>query len=101
MKIDKNIIMDLLPTYLADEASPETREVVESYLSENPDMARVVQMQKDSIYTSSDIPASLTKDHQISAYRRSRIQIAIFILIAAFLLLGLVGGLVMMFLRAA
>jgi predicted anti-sigma-YlaC factor YlaD len=98
MKIDKNIIMDLLPTYLANEASPETRAMVEEYLAENPDMARLVQMQKDSLRVPG-IPVPLTRNHQISAYKRSRMQLALFILIAVLLLLGFVGALVMMFMR--
>lgn len=98
MRIDKNIIIDLIPMYLANEASPETRALVEQYLAENPDMQRIVQLQKDSLFSPSGIPVPLTKDHQISAYKRSRVQIAILILVAALLLLGVVGGVVMMFL---
>ena len=99
MNIDKNIIMDLLPSYLSNEASPETRALVEKFLAENEDIARIVQMQKDSLHISSGIPVPLTREHQISAYKRSRFQLALFVLIAALLLLGLVGALVMMFLR--
>lgn len=99
MKIDKNIIMDLLPSYLANEASPETRALVEEYLAENEDFAKVVQMQKDSLHVSAGIPGPLSRNHQISAYRRSRLQLVFFILIAAVLLLAFVGALVLMFLR--
>ena len=98
MKIDKNIIMDLLPIYIANEASPETIAMVEEYLAENPDMARLVQMQKNSLNVPG-VPAPLTRNHQISAYKRSRMQLAGFILIAVLLLLAFVGALVMMFLR--
>ena len=101
MKIDKNIIMDLLPIYLANEASPETQALVEKYLAENEDVARIVQMQKESLYVAPGIPVPLTRDHQVSAYKKSRLQLALFIFIAAILLLSLMGALAMMFLRAA
>jgi hypothetical protein len=99
MEIDKNIIMDLLPSYLANEASPETIALVERYLAENEDLAKVVQMQKESLRISAGIPGPLARDHQLSAYRRSRLQLAFFILLAAIFLFALVGALVMMFLR--
>ena len=95
----KNIIMDLIPIYLANEASPETRALVEKFLAENPDIARIVQTQKDSLQIAPGIPAPLTRDHQVSAFKRSRVQLAVYILIAAIFLLSLVGALVMMFLR--
>jgi len=101
MKIDKNIIMDLLPIYLANEASPETQALVEKYLAENEDIARIVQMQKESLYVAPGIPVPLTRDHQISAYKKSRLQLALFIFLAAILLVALLGALAMMFLRSA
>ena len=101
MKIDKNIIVDLLPIYLANEASPETQALVEKYLAENEDIARIVQMQKESLYVAPGIPVPLTRDHQISAYKKSRLQLALFIFLAAILLVALLGALAMMFLRSA
>ncbi|RLC99505.1 MAG: hypothetical protein DRI46_09340 [Chloroflexi bacterium] len=101
MKIDKNIIMDLLPIYLANEASPETQALVEKYLAENEDIARIVQMQKESLYVTPGIPVPLTRDSQISAYKKSRMQLALFIFIAAILLVALLGAMAMMFLRSA
>lgn len=100
MKIDKNIIMDLLPIYLANEASPETRALVEAYLAENEDLARIVQMQKDTLQATSGIPAPLTRNHQLSAYKRSRLQIALYIVIASIFMLALLGALAMMFLKS-
>lgn len=99
MKIDKNIIMDLLPIYLANEASPETKALVEAYLAENEDIARIVQMQKNSLHATPGIPEPLTRNHQISAYKRYRLQLVLYIGIAALFLLALCGALVMMFLR--
>ena len=50
MKITENIILDLLPTYLADEASRDTRELVEAYLAQNEALAhRMREMQKQAL----------------------------------------------------
>ena len=101
MKIDKNIIMDLLPIYLANEASPETRALVEAYLAENDDIARVVEMQRSSLHATLGIPVPLTRNHQISTYKRSRVQLALYVGIAILLVFALFGALVMMFLKPA
>lgn len=101
MEINKNIILDLLPLYLADEASQETKDLVEKYLSENEDIKRIVQMQKESLNLSSTIPVPLSEDDQIAAYKRSRIQLAVIIFIAAVVLAGILGITLMMFLQSA
>ena len=101
MEINKNIILDLLPIYLSNEASKETIELVEKYLAENDDIARIVQIQRESLNISSKIPVPLSRDHQITAYKKSRIQIALTIVFAAMVLLALLGALVFMFITPA
>ena len=101
MEINKNIILDLLPIYLSNEASSETKELVEKYLAENKDIARIVQIQRESLNISSKIPVPLSRDHQITAYKKSRIQIALTIVFAAMVLLALLGVLVFMFITPA
>jgi hypothetical protein len=39
MEITRNVILDLLPLYLADEVSDDTRLLVEKYLETNPELA--------------------------------------------------------------
>ena len=39
MEINKSVILDLLPLYLANELSPETREIVEKYLEIDKELA--------------------------------------------------------------
>ena len=101
MEINKNIILDLLPIYLSNEASSETKELVEKYLAENKDIARIVQIQRESLNISSKIQVPLSRDHQITAYKKSRIQIALTIVFAAMVLLALLGTLVFMFITPA
>jgi uncharacterized membrane protein YcjF (UPF0283 family) len=46
MKITRDVITDLLPLYDAGEASPDTRSLVEAYLRDDPEFARLVLAQK-------------------------------------------------------
>jgi anti-sigma factor RsiW len=48
VEITRNIIEDLLPLYLAGEASPETRALVEEFLARDPSLATAVGSQKSS-----------------------------------------------------
>ncbi len=43
MTISRNIILDLLPMYLAGEVSEESRQLVEAYLEEHPEMKQLAQ----------------------------------------------------------
>lgn len=57
MKITRDVITDLLPVYLAGEASPDTRALIEEFLDENPDFAKLVaEQEKPLTSTSINIP---------------------------------------------
>lgn len=43
MNLDPAVIRDLLPLYLAGEASAETRRLVEEHLAGNPELARLAE----------------------------------------------------------
>ena len=43
MNITNDVITDLLPLYLAGEASPGTRQLLEDYLREHPEFASTVR----------------------------------------------------------
>ena len=43
MEITRNVILDLMPLYLADEASTDTRALVESYLKKDPELADIAK----------------------------------------------------------
>ncbi len=40
MKITRNVILDLLPMYLANEVSSETHTLIEKYLETDPELAQ-------------------------------------------------------------
>lgn len=49
MKITRDVITDLLPVYLAGEASPDTNALVEEFLAAHPDFAKLVAEQEQSL----------------------------------------------------
>lgn len=42
-EINRNIVMDLLPLYIAGEASPETTESIKQYLETDPELAEIAK----------------------------------------------------------
>ena len=42
MNVTREIVKDLLPLYVSGEASADTRTLVESFLREDPELARLV-----------------------------------------------------------
>lgn len=42
MKITRDVVTDLLPVYLAGEASADTRALIEEFLKQNPEFAKLI-----------------------------------------------------------
>jgi anti-sigma factor RsiW len=82
MEITRNVILDLLPLYSADEVSADTRLLVEKYLETDPELARISR-QLAALERRRDIPAPLSQDAQMRAYRSARRDHFIHILIVA------------------
>jgi len=101
MEIPRNVILDLLPIYLADEVSPETRDLVEKYLETDQDLARLARTQKESLALPEDIPLPLTEEDQIKAYKKSRLQLALIVIFLAVLLAATLGITLMAFFISA
>jgi hypothetical protein len=58
-EVTKNVIIDLLPLYLAGEVSEDTSALVKGYIASNPEMAEVVdQMAKAESLNQVPIPFS-------------------------------------------
>lgn len=47
MKISRNIIIDLLPNYLADEASEETKLLITEVMEEDENLASLIKTMKE------------------------------------------------------
>ena len=71
MEITRNVILDLLPLYLADEVSADTRALVEKYLETDPELADMAE-QSAAIELPDDIPIPLTKEDRMEAYRETK-----------------------------
>ena len=71
MAVTRDVILDLLPLYLADEVSADTRTLVEKYLETDPELADVAE-QSAAIELPEDIPVPLTMEDRMQAYREAR-----------------------------
>ena len=81
-KITRNVIQDLLPLYLANEVSDDTRALVEAYLDGDPELAaRIKQIGAEQI--PADIPVMLTQETEMEAYQKAKRWLAIRTLILA------------------
>lgn len=70
MSVTRDVILDLLPLYLAGEASPATRELVEAHLQRDAELAELVRTQKTA--TPSLEVAPPTHDLELRALLRTR-----------------------------
>jgi hypothetical protein len=97
MEITRNVILDLLPLYLANEVSADTRALVEKYLETDSELANVAKklapMEKPK-----DIPAPLSQDNQMIAYKKARRRQFLFAIILAGVLSILAISVLMFFL---
>jgi len=71
MDITRNVILDLLPQYIADEVSADTRALVEKYLESDAELAEIVH-KKETIKLPDDIPIPLTMENKMEAYREAK-----------------------------
>ncbi len=101
MEITRNVILDLLPMYLVNEVSPETRALIEKYLETDPELAQQARKRKEYLDFPADIPVPLTEEDQIKAYKKSRLQLALMIVFLAVVLAGILGVTLMAFFTSA
>ena len=71
MEISQNVILDLLPLYLAGEVSADTRSLVEKYLETDPELADIAK-QSMAFNLPEDIPVPLSKEDQMEAYKDAK-----------------------------
>lgn len=89
MDITRNVILDLLPLYLADEVSADTRALVDKYLESDPQLANLAK-QSAEMELSRDIPVPLTEEDKMKAYRKTRwIMILTVVILAALMAFAL------------
>lgn len=92
--ITRDIIQDLLPIYLAGEASKDTAALVEQYLKTDPELAKLAEHPNTTGLT--EIPVVLSKEAAMEAYLKATQQMIYRTLalsaVVVILVLGIVGA---------
>jgi hypothetical protein len=71
MNVTREVILDLLPVYLAGEASPATRALIEEYMEQDKELAQRIRVQwVDNL--AKITPAALPPDLELRSLRRTR-----------------------------
>jgi len=76
MEVTREVILDLLPIYLAGEASPASRAIVEDYLERDPDLAQRIRMQWVENMARL-VPSPLPPDLELRSLRRTRYLLSV------------------------
>ena len=74
MNISRDVILDLLPLYLAEEASGDTRALVEAYLETDPQLAETVKTSA-AANLPADIPIPLSTEDQMETFKETKRQL--------------------------
>jgi hypothetical protein len=82
MKITRDVIQDLLPLYLANEVSDDTRALVDAYLEGDPELAAQIK-KYEADPTKTEIPIPLTQDDELEAYQKAKHWLAVRTIILA------------------
>jgi hypothetical protein len=91
MDITKNVILDLLPLYLADEVSEDTRILVEKFLESDRELASLAK-QSAALEIPGDIPVSLTDEDKMKTYKKTRWLLILTIVILSILIALIMGA---------
>lgn len=69
-QVTRDVILDLLPLYLADEVSADTRLLVETYLEQDPTLARIAE--QSNLTLTDDVPIPITKETEMETYKETK-----------------------------
>ena len=86
-KIPQHIILDLLPLYLAEEVSEETRALIEEYLKADPQLATLAEQAKRTTPLQ-EIPAPINKETEMEALKKVKklmVQLNVFLALGVIL----------------
>lgn len=73
MRITRDVVTDLLPLYVAGEASADTRELVEEYLLQDPGLqAQADHARRDLAGGPATAPTQIPPDLELRSLRRTR-----------------------------
>jgi anti-sigma factor RsiW len=76
MKITRDVATDLLPAYLAGEASADTRALVEEFAAQDAEFARALEAQRRDVAAGTHAlqgpDVGLSQDHEVQTLERTR-----------------------------
>ncbi len=105
MEITRNVIIDLLPLYIEEEACDDTRKLVREYLEKDPELAEMAK-ETAGMKLPDDAPVPLTWEDKMEAYKEAKrlmlvrtIMLAGIISVSVLALLGLTAVVVMFLIR--
>lgn len=70
-KVTRDVILDLLPLVLADEASEDTRRLVEEYLIQDPALAKLAERAGQHTLDA-DVPVAVNKEKEVLALEKMK-----------------------------
>ena len=82
MPISRNVILDLLPVYLAGEASDDTKALIEEYLQSDKELAKMVNESQKTPFAH-DIKTPINKESEMESLRLTQSLVVRTILVAA------------------
>ncbi len=71
MKITREVIIDLLPLYLSEDASEDTNALVREYLETDPELAEMARETAD-VKLPEDAPVPLAWEDKMKAYKEAK-----------------------------
>jgi hypothetical protein len=69
-EVTREVIIDLLPAYFSEEASEETRQLVDGYFERDPEFAQMARRMNDRLLQA--VPVQLPENHQMKTLRRAQ-----------------------------
>ena len=97
-RIPQHVILDLIPLYIEGEVSNETHGLIEEYLKQDPQLAKLVEQAKIAP-SLQEIPAPLRKENEMEALKKvKKLMIQHNVFLAFAVILTLMAGLSYIFL---
>jgi anti-sigma factor RsiW len=72
MKVTRDVILDLLPVYLAGEASQDSRELVEAHLAADPQLAKLAERAATQ-QRLEEVDVPLTVEDEMKAFQMTKL----------------------------
>ena len=82
MEITRDVILDLLPLYMANEVSSDTKILIQEYLENDPELATIVR-QSEVKKEVGDIPVPLNVEDKMKTLQKTKLYLSVLIMVIA------------------